>query len=152
VEQPVPPRDVEGLALLKQSSPVSVAADESIASLADAWRLLDDDACDAFVLKPMVLGSLAECARFVSTAHERWKQVVFTSLLDSAVGRHAVAQLVASMPELAQYHHGLATGTLLLSDLHADDIAGGVLRLPEGAGLGFDPDLSTCTRLPGIPS
>jgi L-Ala-D/L-Glu epimerase len=147
IEQPVAGNDTGALASLARNSPIPIAADESIFSIDRAYRLLAADACDVFILKPMALGGLLACRRFADAAAAQWKKVVFTSLLDSAVGRHAVAHLAAALPAGAQHHHGLATGALLASDVYVDDVRGGVLTLPGGAGLGFDPDLSGCRVL-----
>lgn len=152
VEQPVPPTNIEDLAFLKEHSPLAIAADESIASIAEARMLLAADACDVFILKPMALGSMLECRRFAEEARVCWKKTVFTSLLDSSVGRHAVAHLAASLPQVTQHHHGLGTGSLLVTDVHGDDIHGGMFMLPDGSGLGIEPDLSIATRVTVYPS
>ncbi|MFZ1729817.1 MAG: o-succinylbenzoate synthase [Bacteroidota bacterium] len=136
IEQPVPVGADDELAALTGLRIISIAADESAQNLTQARRLLERRAVDLFVVKPMAAGGLIDCRRFALEAAGQGCDVVFTSLIDSSVGRQAAAQLCASLPDSPR-HHGLATGALFLEDTHRDDIAQGCFILPEGAGLGF---------------
>ena len=67
-------------------------------------------------------------------------QVVFSNLMESAVGRAASAHLAAAHPEYPG-PHGLATGAWLAEDIGpaADRIDNGRLMLHRGTGIGFVP-------------
>ncbi|MBR9979238.1 MAG: o-succinylbenzoate synthase [Bacteroidetes bacterium] len=138
IEQPVPEEELDELAALTALSIIPVAADESAQHLDQARALMDRHAVDLFILKPMVSGGLLPSRRFALEAQERGFEVVFTSLLDSSVGRHAVAQLCASLP-VSDRAQGLATGTLFLEDTHRDHIVDGMFMLPDSPGLGIAP-------------
>lgn len=138
IEQPVAAADIAELAALTQLGIIPVAADESAQNLMQARELLERDAANLYVIKPMAAGSLLASRRFAMDARERGVDVVFTSLIDSSVGRHAVAQLCASLP-FDLRHHGLATGQLFSEDTFADHLAGGCFVIPEGPGLGITP-------------
>lgn len=138
VEQPVPASEVDELSALTALGIIPLAADESAQDLAQARALLEREAVDLFVLKPMAVGSLLEARRFAIEAHARGRETVFTSLIDSSVARHAVAQLCASLPFLTR-PHGLATGSSFERDTHDDHIEAGHFILPDGPGLGIDP-------------
>ena len=61
-----------------------------------------------------------------------------TSVVDSAIGVAAAAQLAAALG--GTQAHGLATGAWLAADVAAPlPIENGMLKLPEGAGLGVVP-------------
>jgi o-succinylbenzoate synthase len=137
VEQPVRADDINALRDVTAHSPVPIAADEALATIEHARGLLEDGAADVFILKPMALGSLLDARDFALEAQTAWKDVVFTSLLDSAIGRRAVAQLVASLPSCGQRHHGLATGVLFESDIAIDPIEHGCFLFSTDAGLGL---------------
>ena len=137
VEQPVPAHDIDALREVAAHSSIPVAADEALATFEHARGLLEDRAADVFILKPMALGSLLAARDFALETQAAWKDVVFTSLIDSAVARRAVAQLVASLPACAWRHHGLATGALLATDVHADPIEYGSLLVSDAPGLGL---------------
>ena len=125
IEQPVAAADIDELAALTQLGIIPVAADESAQNLMQARELLERDAANLYVIKPMAAGSLLASRRFA---------------MDASVGRHAVAQLCASLP-FDLRHHGLATGQLFSEDTFADHLAGGCFVIPEGPGLGITPDV-----------
>ena len=143
VEQPVPAEDVEALARLTDASPISIAADESVASLDRAEALIDRAAVDVLVLKPMALGGLLPALRLAERAHEAGLGVTFTSFIDSAIGRTAVAHAAASRPWL-RGAHGIATGAMFATDVvaEADPIAEGAFQLDATPGLGREFALS----------
>ena len=142
LEQPVPADNVDDLAALTGLGIIPIAADEAVQNLQRARELLAMGAADYYILKPMAVGSLLDAREFAVEAHERGAAAVFTSLIDSAVGRHAVAQLCASLPASPR-HHGLGTGMLFERDSGRDRIAYGRFHLPAEAGLGIIPIVDT---------
>lgn len=143
VEQPVAADDIDALAELASTSPIAVAADESCAPLERGRRLVDEALVPVVVLKPSMLGGIISTLRLIELAEARGVRVVLSSLIESAVGRAAIAHLAASRPDL-DGPHGLATGAWLADDVTtaADRIERGQLHVPSGAGIGFTPELS----------
>lgn len=142
VEQPVAAEFTDELAALTALEIMPVAADESAQDIDEARVLLARGGADVFVIKPMAAGGLVDARRFAREAAAAGRDVVFTSLVDSAVGRSAVAQLCASLPSLRR-HHGLATGDFFLDDTAVDTIEGGRLILPDEPGIGVTPTRSS---------
>jgi o-succinylbenzoate synthase len=129
-EQPTP--DLLGL----QASPVALAADEMVASDPDGALLR----ARVLVLKPMLLGGLVPALRLARRAHERGRQVVISSALESAVGRAGAAHLAAAVLAFGpQPAAGIATGRLVEEDLPADPFAPrlGAVHVPDRPGLGL---------------
>ncbi|NML47611.1 hypothetical protein HHL11_27930 [Ramlibacter sp. G-1-2-2] len=58
IEQPVPAADFAGLALLTQTLPVAIEADEAAQSVRDVFRLVSERACDVINLKITNLGGI----------------------------------------------------------------------------------------------
>jgi len=137
LEQPVACDERVNLAALRALQLLPIAADESAQRLDDAFMLLDSRAVDILVVKPMASGSLLSCRSLAHRALEQGCDLVLTTFLDSAIGRHAVAQLAASLPELTR-HHGLATGRLFARDTGRDELHAGYFELPNGFGLGIE--------------
>ena len=138
IEQPV--KAIEDLAALRRLAVVPIAADESAQRAKDARRIIDDGAADILVLKPMTAGGPLAAQRIAEHAISAGIGVAFTSFLDSAVARHAVAQLCAAMPQLSR-HHGIATGALFLDDTGSDNVSAGKFFLPDAPGIGIIPEI-----------
>ncbi len=135
IEQPLPPDDLDGMARLEQAEIVPIAADEPLTSPQKARRILDADAADVLVLKPMVLGTLEETLRAAEHARGAHTPVVITSTIDGAIARAAALHTAAALGprELAC---GLATGALLETEPAAYDerIHDGQLLVPTAPG------------------
>ncbi len=138
IEQPV--KSIQDLAVLKRQATIPIAADESAQLPAEAERIIREAAADVLVLKPMTAGGPLAAMRLAEMALSAGIDVVFTSFIDSSVGRHAVAQLCAAMPQLTR-HHGIATGALFLDDTGRDEIFDGYFHLSNEPGIGMIPDL-----------
>ncbi len=149
VEQPVAADDVEGLLALARDGSAPIAVDEGLycgderrQSAPRMARCLVDEGIDALVLKPMALGGLVASKKLADYAEKKGVTVVWSTLLESAVGRRAIAQLAAALPGM-EGPHGLATGAWFEVDSapEPDLIEGGRLRLNDRPGIGFIPRL-----------
>jgi L-Ala-D/L-Glu epimerase len=141
VEQPVPLRDYEGLALVRRSVDVPVAPDDAIWNLQDAIEHIRRGTSDAFVIRPEEAGGLRNFQAIAALAA--------AESLGCACGSSGSSGLLLT----ARLHAVAATsGFAYPTDTHyyfmADDIlAGGMLEIREGAldvptgpGLGIDLD------------
>lgn len=131
LEQPLPKDDLAGHADLRGEVPI--ALDESLAAHS-VERVLDADAADVLVLKPMALGG-PDCARAAAlAAREAGCGAVLTTTIDGALARVGAVHVAASLsdPPVA----GLATADRLAEDLVADPapVEDGRARVPQGAG------------------
>jgi o-succinylbenzoate synthase len=138
VEQPLPAGDLDGLAALRErEGPVGVAVDESLVEhrVAD---VLDADAADVLILKPMVLGGPGNAHTVAMRARDLGVEPVVTTTVDAVVARTAAVHVAAAIPDVA--HCGLATADLLAEDLGPDPapVADGRITVPQGPGLGID--------------
>ena len=137
VEQPLPADDLDGLAALRadeRDPGVPVAADESVARHGiDA--VLDADAADAVVLKPMALGGPDRALTAALRARSAGVDPVVTTTIDAVVARTAAVHVAAAVPDVSPC--GLATGSLLDEDLAPDPcpVTDGAVRVPTGPGL-----------------
>ncbi len=141
VEQPLPADDLDGLAALRERGPtdgaggaVRIAVDESVAARGvDA--VLDADAADAVVLKPMALGGPDRALAAALRAQRAGVDPVVTTTIDAVVARTAAVHVAAATPDVPPC--GLATGSLLDEDLASDPcpIADGQIAVPTGPGL-----------------
>ena len=87
VEQPVPDFDVQGLAQVRRSVAVPIAADEACTDLRSVLELIKADACDVLVVYPSEAGGLTTGAPD-RRARGRSRQVVRHRQLGRARRRH----------------------------------------------------------------
>jgi O-succinylbenzoate synthase len=140
VEQPC--ATVEELRELKSKIkiPLRIAADEAIRKAADPFAVDLTDAADLVMLKVQPLGGIQ---RSLEIAAHHGLPVVVSSALESAIGIEYGLDLAASISDLT-YDCGLATGSLLASDVAAHQIVDGKIALgqisPQLEGLDVAPD------------
>ncbi len=142
VEQPVADAEFDTLLAQYDGAGPAIAADESCCDPDRAAGLLDTGRLGAVVVKPAALGGLDRATELFIRAKRAGAAVMISNLMESAIGRTAVAHLAAAWPELSG-PHGLATGAWFAHDLapEADRIDEGFLMLRNGPGLGFEPVL-----------
>ncbi len=140
VEQPC--ATVEELRELKSKIkiPLRIAADEIIRKAADPFAVDLKDAADLVMLKVQPLGGIQ---RSLEIAQHHGLPVVVSSALESAIGIEYGLDLAASISDLT-HDCGLATGSLLASDVAAHQIVDGKIALgqisPQIEGLDVAPD------------
>lgn len=134
VEQPLPADDLAGLASLRGGR-VGVAVDETLATYSDE-QVVDADAADVIVLKPMALGGVERARRAAVAAREENVASVVTTTIDAVVARAGAVHVAASLAGILPC--GLATGDWLSTDLGADPcfVDDGAVRVPQEPGLG----------------
>jgi len=127
VEQPC--ATIEELRELKRriKIPLRIAADEAIRKAADPFAVDLTDAADLVMLKVQPLGGIQRSLEIA--AHHRLP-VVVSSALESAIGIEYGLDLAASISDLT-HDCGLATGSLLASDVAAHQIVDGKIALGQ---------------------
>ncbi len=132
VEQPVAAGDVEGLRFVRERGAVPVIADESCVDAADVARLASTGAVDGVNLKLAKCGGLREALAIVATARAHGLLVMCGCMIESSLGITAAAHLAPLLDAV-----DLDGAALLAHDPYVGaTIAGGVVRLPDGPGLG----------------
>ncbi|MBI4202694.1 MAG: o-succinylbenzoate synthase [Chloroflexi bacterium] len=137
VEQPVAATDLAGMAEVRRSVHVPIAADEALRTVKDAEGVLGTQAADIFIIKAARLGGIRPSLQAVETAERAGKQSVITSSLESGIGLAASAHLASALGA-HPFAHGLGTGLLYHEDLLEIPLLpmSGKLATPQGPGLG----------------
>ena len=140
VEQPC--ATVEELRELKSKIkiPLRIAADEVIRKAPDPFAVDLTGAADIVMLKVQPLGGIQRC---LDIANHHNLPVVVSSALESAIGIEYGLELAAAISDLT-IDCGLATGSLLASDVAAHKISDGKINLgqisPQLDGLDVSPE------------
>ncbi len=138
IEQPIPRGNPDGLSALKSLSSVPIAVDEDVYPYSHAMDIIEKKAADVLVLKPAILGSYQQLYSLMTLAQERNISIIFSSALESLVGRSAVIQLAGAFaPEST---HGLAPDPLPAESFfpsHPYHLSRGEIIFPQDAGIGL---------------
>jgi len=113
---------------------IDIALDESLAE-ESIETVIEREAADVVILKPMALGGPLQAIRAAATAREAGIEPVVTTTIDGVVARTAAVHVAAAIPDVAAC--GVATGSLLAEDLAADPvpISDGAASVPTDGGL-----------------
>jgi L-alanine-DL-glutamate epimerase-like enolase superfamily enzyme len=125
VEQPVPARDLLGLAWVTERVDTPVMADESVFDLHDLVEVVRHDAADLVNVKLAKCGGLTPALEMLHVAHLHGFGTMVGSMMESHLGVGAAAALVA------------AVGTTSLPDL---DAAWWSRASPYVGGAAYDGD------------
>lgn len=99
-EQPLQSWDVEGMAALRRSLDVPISADEGVATLQDALRLIRAEAVDVFSIKVTKNGGIRPAKAICDLAEAHGVQVFFNSMIEEGVTQAASLQLGVSCANL----------------------------------------------------
>ena len=135
IEQPLPAEELVDLAELSYHTEIPIAVDESLTDYSSAEKIIENQATDVFVIKPMVSGGFTESKKIINLAKEENIRIVITSSLETNIGRMACLHLAAAN-EITE-SCGLSTGALLNEDTKAPIIANGLIKVPDIPGIGM---------------
>lgn len=131
LEQPLPARDLEGLATVTRASNIPVIADESCLVAADIPPLVGK--VDGINIKLAKCGSLREAQRMIAIARAHQMMVMVGCMIESSIAITAAAHFTPLVDIV-----DLDGAALLASDpFTGASIDGGQVRLPTAPGLGL---------------
>jgi L-alanine-DL-glutamate epimerase-like enolase superfamily enzyme len=150
VEQPVPDFDIQGMAQVRRSVSVPIAADESCTDIRSALELIKADACDVFVVYPSEAGGLTRARQIAALADAAGKWCAIGSWAELGVATMANAHLVASssnFPFASDTHYPLQELDVLTQPI---EMGNGSIEVTGAPGLGVEIDREAANRLANI--
>jgi muconate cycloisomerase len=143
IEQPVPARHFDAMRRLRESITVPLLADESVFSLADMHRAVAEDICDGVSIKIMKSGGLSYAQHIAALAEAKGLAAYGGDMFEAGVAHLAGTHMIAATPNITLGCEFYQAKYYLKEDILASPypIVDGYAMLPEGAGLGIDPDL-----------
>ena len=142
VEQPVPDFDLEGMAQVRRSVAVPIAADEACGDVRSVLALLKAEACDVFVVYTSEAGGLTRAREIAAIADAAGKWCAIGSWAELGVATMANAHVAASssnFPFASDTHLPLQESDVLGEPLAVDRGRIEVARKP-GLGVALDPE------------
>jgi muconate cycloisomerase len=150
VEQPVAHAYVKQLARVRRETTVPLMLDESLCSMSDARRALDEGTCDLFNIRLSKCGGMIPSLRLAALAHENGLgfqlgcQVGETGIL-SAAGRHFATSVAPIRYREGSFDRWLVRERLTVRDLTFG--YGGWAPAIAGPGLGIEIDEGAVRRV-----
>ncbi len=148
IEQPLHHEDILEHARLQAELTTPICLDESIRSEADARLALELDATRVINIKPGRVGGLAEARRVHDLCRRRGVPVWCGGMLESGVGRaHNLA--LATLPGFVFPGDISASSRYWKRDVVTPEfeLVDGRMPLPDGPGIGVEPDLERIESL-----
>lgn len=142
-EEPIPHWNNRDLVRVRQQSPISIMADESVFDHRDAFRLATMEACDYFNIKLSKSGGIFNALKIIDIAEAAGMKTQVGCMLETRLGLTALTHLVMARTNIE--HFDIDSSFLLAED----PVVGGIeyqgkgkWTLPETPGLGatFDPE------------
>ena len=140
LEEPLwPPEDYEGLARLRASCAIPVAAGENVGTLLDFGRLMAAGAVDFVQPSPAKMGGVTELCKVFRLAASRGVTVMPHTFYHGP-GLLAAVQVTAALAaadSVIEWRHSDLAAQVYGTALRPAD---GRIAVPRGPGLGIDPD------------
>lgn len=111
IEQPV--KNFDDLVETSQKSSIPIAADESVRTLDDAQRLINNSKAKFLVIKPALFGGLGKIIQLMNLIENNDVKIVVSSAFESNIGRRHLALIASTINN--NIAHGLATSEHLLN-------------------------------------
>lgn len=139
IEQPLPAKDLAGMAKVTNNSPYPIVADESVFSLEDAEKVIQAQAANMINIKLAKSGGIARAYDIFKLAEENHIECMVGCMMESPLGIGAAA-------------HFAAAAGITKTDLDPLDWVDQhyyqswlkfdppVIHLPNMPGIGFEPD------------
>lgn len=138
MEQPCPAHLPEALRRVREHTDISIAADESLLSRADAFELISQGSVDWLIIKLIKVGGILPALEIATFASWAGIGCTIVSPIETSIGTAAGLHLAAVMPGPPVAHE------LCGPEYLASDPASGlgplepVLRVGDASGLGVD--------------
>jgi muconate cycloisomerase len=147
VEQPTPAGDVNGLAHVRRSVGVKIAADQAVFTTSQLLHVLEKQAADVVVQGSHDAGGLLRFRQQAFVCDAFGLRVNRHAFMESEISFYANAQVASTIPNLTlgnQQMHQLLAERLTRGE--APNLAGGKFRLNDEPGHGFELDHEAVAR------
>ena len=115
-EEPLIPKELHFLPLLKKITSIPIAGDESLHRNTTFPPPSPLDEFQVIIIKPMFIGSYATIKKWIQWAEKNKKKIVFTTALEGFIGRMATIRLTSWFCHNPTIAHGLDTRNHLQYD------------------------------------
>ena len=150
IEEPIPPENVDALAWVNQRSPVPIAAGERICTIYGAREIVEKEAVAIFQPDVVNCGGLSQAKKMAAMAEAHYISIAPHNP-NGPVATITAAHLAASIPNFFLLETVGSAEDLALFGKATDPppvIQNGLLRLPDGPGLGISLKVEAFAQFP----
>jgi muconate cycloisomerase len=147
VEQPLPPKDLDGMAFLRREAAIPIMADEGVWTLWDCMEVIKREAADYVNVYVSKAGGLLNASRIFAMCESAGVSCMIGSMPEFGIGTAAAIHLGVAMSDLTL--NSDTCGVLY----HTEDLLSVPLRIseglaypPSGPGLGVEVDMEVVAR------
>jgi len=143
IEQPIPARHFDMMRRLREGLSVPLLADESVFSLADMHRAIDEEICDGVSIKIMKSGGLKAAQDIAALAEAKGLAAYGGDMFETGLAHLAGTHMVAATPNITLGCEFYQAKYYLKEDILSVPfpIEDGAVVVPKTAGLGIVPNL-----------
>lgn len=137
-EQPIAGTDLDGMARIRQISPIPILADESVHTPQDAYRVIKSGAADMIKIKLSKAGGYTKARKIIDVAEAAGIPIIVGQGICTSVESFAEIHLAASYQNVVPLCE-MVGPTKLQSDIAENGltITQGKVQVPSGPGLGL---------------
>lgn len=151
VEQPTPRWDIEGMAKVRENSPLPIMADESVFSIWQAEQMIAKRAADLLSIYPGKNGGILKAQKICQLAGEAGIACHLGSNLEWDIGTSAMCHLAAACGNVQVGKFPVDILGPLYYDVHPKEkpifFKNGCVHVPSGPGLGLAIDVKQIEEL-----
>ncbi len=146
-EQPIRKENILELAEVRKNTDIKIAADEACRNKEDVQELLELNAVDLLIIKPMMFGSFTDLNVTKKLADSPNTDIIFTTSLENKIGR-TITAILASCWGSKNYAHGLSTASLFNEENSIlNEVVDGHFVLNDSPGLGISIDYNNLREI-----
>ncbi len=154
LEDPTPPHDLESIAQISERTTTPICTGENLYRLEGFAALIDRGGVDILAPDIQKVGGLSDTRRIAAYGDVHSRPLAPHNIA-GPIGTLASAHVCASIPNflVLEWHAASVPFFDELVTLDRPVIADGYVTLPDGPGIGAEPDLDACRRYarPGAP-
>jgi muconate cycloisomerase len=142
IEQPVAAHHTALMARLRDAIDTPLLADESVFGPEDMIRAVQEGVCDGVSVKIMKSGGLRRAQEVAAIAGASGLSAYGGDMFEAGLAHLAGAQMIAATPSITLGCEFYQARYYLSEDILAEPfpVADGMVRVPDGPGLGILPD------------
>jgi len=146
-EEPLNEFDLNNYKALKKNTNVNLALDENLGNIFHLTEVKNEIPFSLSIIKPMLIGSFKDISVTIDQLNSHDIGTVFTTSLESVVGRTITAILTLGWGA-KKHAHGLSTGSMFKYDLASvKEISRGFYNIPDSPGIGINLNYNRLKRI-----